>query len=66
MDAPRERTLAIPGLAAAPNTSIHLQDGNVALDWRQHGEQLVITLPPELPDAPAYALRITPQPRLVA
>ena len=66
MDTPRERTLAIPGLAAAPNASIHLLDGNVALAWRQHGGQLVISLPPELSGAPVHALRITPQPRMIA
>ena len=58
METLRERVVAIPGLAAVPHAQVHLLDGNVALDWRQFGEYLVITLPPELPDAPVHALRI--------
>ncbi len=60
MAAPRARVLTIPGLAAAPNTAIHLLGTELTLEWRQYGEELVISLPPELPEITALTLRIRP------
>jgi hypothetical protein len=47
---------------------VHLLGHDPALNWKQDGVNLAITLPGVLPDgvpgSPAYAFRITPPPRM--
>ena len=64
MDVPRERPLALTGLRAAPDTKIQLlgHEHEPPLDWRQHDDYLIVSLPADLPAASISALRLTPQP----
>jgi alpha-L-fucosidase len=61
--------VSIESLRADADASVHLLGHAPALDWRQDGGNLAVTLPKTLPDGaskwPAYALRITPAPELV-
>ena len=59
---PRQPQVTIESLRAGESVTVHLLGHAEALAWRQQGEHLAITLPDDLAEAPAYALRITPRP----
>ncbi|MFL7809259.1 MAG: hypothetical protein AB8I80_11550, partial [Anaerolineae bacterium] len=54
--------IAIEGLHAMEGSTVALLGHQEPLPWEQHGEAMVVTLPPGLPAAPAHALAITPLP----
>jgi alpha-L-fucosidase len=62
LDRPQQPLVTIESLRAGEGTAVHLLGRAEALAWRQQGEHLAVTLPEDLPEAPAYALRITPPP----
>jgi alpha-L-fucosidase len=62
---PSDETVTLENLHAADNTTVNLLGYPRALDWRQSGDHFAATLPPHVKPAPAHALRISPQPRLV-
>ncbi len=57
---PPGEQIKLKGVTAPTGASITLlgRDGDLA--WTQEGEDLAVTLPERLPDAPAHALRIAP------
>jgi alpha-L-fucosidase len=63
LDTPGGDRVVIKGLQAAEGTSICLLDDERPLDWVQEDDDLAISLSGNLPDSPAYALRITPCPQ---
>jgi alpha-L-fucosidase len=60
LDRPQGAQVTLPALYAKEGAAIRLLGVPDALSWRQDGEQLTISLPELLPEAPAYALRIAP------
>jgi alpha-L-fucosidase len=68
LDTPRHRQVTIESLDAGADATVHLLGYGPALNWKQDGVNLAITLPSVLPDgvpgSPAYAFRITPPPRI--
>ena len=61
---PEPGYVALNNLVAEAETDCELLGfGQVA--WEQRGNSLAVDLPDAMADAPAYSLRITPQPRLV-
>jgi alpha-L-fucosidase len=65
LDTPTATTLELTGLSAAPESQVQLLGHAHPLVWTQRDTGLVITLPGDLPAAPAHAVSITPQPRWV-
>ncbi len=61
LDKPKGAQVTLESLLVEEGTSVHLLGEERALDWRQDGEDLTITLPEPLPDSPAYTLRLRPQ-----
>ena len=59
---PQQPRVTVESLRAGEGATVYLLGHAGALDWHQQGEHLVINLPDDLPEAPAYALRITPRP----
>ncbi|HSR30972.1 MAG TPA: alpha-L-fucosidase C-terminal domain-containing protein [Anaerolineae bacterium] len=57
---PKGNLVTIESLLVDEGTTLHLLGQDQALEWRQEGEDLRITLPKELPDSPAHTLRLTP------
>jgi alpha-L-fucosidase len=57
---PEKSLVTIESLLVDEGTILHLLGQDRALNWRQEGEDLWITLPEGLPDSPAYTLRLTP------
>jgi alpha-L-fucosidase len=70
LDTPGHKQVTIESLDAGAGATVHLVGHGPALNWKQDGVNLAITLPGVLPDSvsgsPAYAFRITPQPRIHA
>lgn len=56
-------TVTLADLAPADAAQITLLGSDAALEWRREHGHVVITLPAAHTDAPAYTLRITPQPQ---
>jgi len=50
------------GVRSAPGTQVQMPGANGNLSRIASGENLIVTLPNELPWDPAYALKIFPQP----
>jgi alpha-L-fucosidase len=61
LDRPEQVQVTLESLLVDEGTTVHLLGHQPRLDWRQEGENLVITLPQGLPASSAYALRLTPQ-----
>ena len=66
MDAPRPGPLVLPGLKPVSGASIQLLGREGDLSWRQQADRLIIDVPGDRPPGFAPALRMTPQPRLLA
>lgn len=62
LDTPSGRELGLRGLRAHPETHARLLGRDDELAWRQDGEQLTISLPPDLAAAPAHAIALSPEP----
>ena len=62
LDQPSSSTLTIPRLDPAEGTEIRLLGRDGALEWTATDMGLRVTLPDTVPDRPAHALTITPQP----
>jgi hypothetical protein len=62
LETPKARRVEIPSLPLAPDAQVRLLGAEGELEWSTVGENAVIQLPAELPDAPAHTLRITPPP----
>jgi alpha-L-fucosidase len=56
-------TFTIPAMTVTDHTVIELLGSEDVVSWVRNGEQLMITLPLELPGHYAYALKITPEPK---
>ena len=61
LETPREQEIVIQGLCGAQGTSIRLLGSDAPLGWEQRDTGLAVRLP-DLADAPAHAVAITPQP----
>jgi alpha-L-fucosidase len=59
---PKQPQVTVESLRVGEGASVHLLGHAEPLAWHQQGEYLALTLPDDLPEAPAYALRITPRP----
>jgi alpha-L-fucosidase len=57
---PSSAQIKLMSLSVPAGASITLLSRAGSLAWTQEGENLAVTLPGRLPDAPAYALRIAP------
>jgi alpha-L-fucosidase len=55
---PASRQISIAGLHTDISTSVQLLGHAAALHWQQDGDNLTITLPDDLPDAPAHCLKL--------
>ena len=62
LDRPVSGAFALPGLRAAPGTTVRLLGRNAPLAWSQVGEAIELSLPHDLPDSPAHALAFSPVP----
>jgi alpha-L-fucosidase len=62
---PRSGQVTLEKLSARAGTAISLLDSERAITWTQQGDNLTISLP-TLNEAPAYTLKISPAPHLVA
>jgi alpha-L-fucosidase len=58
MDVPRSTELSIEDVSVPSDAVLTLLGQPRVLDWRQEGSRLVVSLPPELHSASAYAIRI--------
>ena len=65
LDTPATQTFEIGGLRAAADTQVFLLGSDAPVDWRQTERGLVVTVAGAFADAPAHALRISPQPDLL-
>jgi alpha-L-fucosidase len=65
LDAPQAGTVELENLEAGNETGIVLLGNDAPLRWTQQGDRLTITMPGLEEAAPAYALKITPVPRLL-
>ena len=63
LDTPGEREVLIEALAVPPGARLELLGGSQPLEWEQRGDHLALTLPQQLPESPAHAIRITPRER---
>ena len=61
LDRPKGPQVTLESLLVDEGATVRLLGHDGSLDWRQNGEDLMITLPEALPDSPAYALKLTPQ-----
>jgi alpha-L-fucosidase len=59
---PKRSTLTIESLLADEKTTIQLLGIKGDLKWSQKEKNLMVTLPANLVDSPAYVLKITPKP----
>jgi alpha-L-fucosidase len=59
---PAGTRIEIRSLSLAPDSQVELLGAEGFLEWSQAGENAVVQLPVELPEAPAHTLRITPPP----
>lgn len=66
LEAPKGGTVNLEALSVQENSTVQLLGASENLKWSQEGDNLSVTLPDELPGAPAYALKITPQPKSLA
>ena len=64
LDTPANPRIEIRSLPLAPGSQVWLLgvEGELELEWSQAGENVVIQLPAELPEAPAHTVKITPPP----
>jgi alpha-L-fucosidase len=62
LEAPAAPQVVITDLPVEDTTTIRLLGSTTPLEWKRNGQGVEITLPTPLPDAPAYALQISPQP----
>lgn len=60
LDTPKRSQVVIKSLYVDENTIVHLLGYDRALSWKQEGKNLTIALPEDMPESPAYALRIAP------
>lgn len=63
LDSTMTAEISIESLQCAPEAKIYLLGHENPLEWRQDGTQVRVTLPGSLPDSPARAFKIVPQPR---
>ncbi|HEX9922503.1 MAG TPA: alpha-L-fucosidase, partial [Anaerolineae bacterium] len=57
--------ITFQSLQAAPRMTVQLLGHAAPLTWQQEGNDLIVTLPPNLPEAAAQAFKMTPAPQLV-
>ena len=62
LETPQTSQIEIQSLELASGTQVQLLGAEGVLEWTRAGENTVVRLPDELPEAPAHALRITPPP----
>ena len=63
MNSPDQSLIKINNLQAAPDTAINLLGSPGDCAWEQIGPDLQIKMPENLPDSPAFSLKISPQPK---
>jgi len=63
LDTPHTAEITLNGLRADDATTVHLLGHAEALAWSQQADNLTVTLPVGMSDAPAHALKITPIPQ---
>jgi len=61
LDKPSSNNLTIRSIVAKPGTDISVLGNDGSVNWKQKGNDISVRLP-DLGDAPAYTLKITPQP----
>lgn len=62
MATPTSRTVCLDDLHLGDDGSISLLGSEASLDWQQMDQGISVVLPDSLPNAPAYSLKISPQP----
>jgi len=64
LDTPKSSEVKIKSLMAQKGTQMRLfeKGGSIKLKWNQHGDDIWIHLPHNLPDSPAYTIKMDPQP----
>jgi len=62
LDKPQGDQVTIQSLSIEKNSEIQLLGQKKALDWKLEGKNLYISIPKNLEDFPAFALKITPKP----
>jgi alpha-L-fucosidase len=63
LDRPRRERVTIQSLRAGEGTTVHLLGQADVLESQQAGDDLGVVLPGDLPESPAYALRLAPPPQ---
>ncbi|MEM3564469.1 MAG: alpha-L-fucosidase [Candidatus Jordarchaeaceae archaeon] len=66
LERPEKNWITINSLHAVGGTTVQLLGYDKILDWKQEGNHLRITLPKDLRESPAYALKISPKPHKVS
>jgi len=57
--------ISFQSLQAAPRMTVQLLGHAAPLTWQQAGNDLIVTLPPNLPEAAAHAFKMMPAPQLI-
>ncbi|MBO3842080.1 MAG: alpha-L-fucosidase [Candidatus Brockarchaeota archaeon] len=65
LDKPKSDKITLKSLHAEKDTIAYLLSINEQLKWEQRGTDLTIVLPKDLPESPAYAIKITPKPKSI-
>jgi len=60
MDTPKKANIIIKNFQAPRESTIVFLGTSGVLEWQQKGEDLLISLPDEIPDQPAHVLMISP------
>ena len=61
---PNTNSITIKNLNVEPEAKINLLGQPNIIDWQNDGEDLILNLPENLPDAPAHTFKITPKPAI--
>ena len=59
LDTPVNHQVTVEGLSVHSNTKIQLLGFTDTLEWQQHDGNLTVMLPEQLPDFPAYSLKLS-------
>jgi len=58
LDKPKENEIEIVSLNIAENSKIQLLGNDLMLDWKQDGDNLIITMPDNLMDTPVFVFKV--------
>ena len=61
LDKPKENKVSVKSLKIEKSSRILLLNQDENLDWKQEGENLTISIPENIENSPAYALKVLPK-----